>query len=106
MHGVGTTSADAPRELQPATLESSGIARRRARDTSARERTHPCAPFNDLRISMPPIATIPLSALRTTASRQPAHADARGRTADIEALFDLPFMDLLFRAQQVHREHF
>ncbi|GGP20343.1 biotin synthase BioB [Silvimonas iriomotensis] len=26
--------------------------------------------------------------------------------ADIEALFNLPFNDLLFRAQQVHREHF
>ena len=26
--------------------------------------------------------------------------------ADIEALFELPFNDLLFRAQQVHREHF
>ena len=25
---------------------------------------------------------------------------------DIEALFNLPFNDLLFRAQQVHREHF
>ena len=26
--------------------------------------------------------------------------------AEVEALFELPFMDLLFRAQQVHREHF
>jgi biotin synthase-like enzyme len=25
---------------------------------------------------------------------------------DIEALFELPFMELLFRAQQAHREHF
>jgi biotin synthase len=28
-------------------------------------------------------------------------------TADaVEALFELPFNDLLFRAQQVHRQHF
>jgi biotin synthase len=26
--------------------------------------------------------------------------------AEILALFNLPFNDLLFRAQQVHREHF
>ena len=25
---------------------------------------------------------------------------------EIRALFDLPFMDLMFRAQTVHREHF
>jgi len=28
------------------------------------------------------------------------------KKAEIEALFELPFNDLLFRAQQVHREHF
>ena len=27
------------------------------------------------------------------------------RLAEVEALFDLPFMDLMFRAQQVHRAH-
>ena len=26
--------------------------------------------------------------------------------AEVAALMDLPFMDLVFRAQQVHREHF
>ncbi len=31
---------------------------------------------------------------------------ARWSIADVEALFKLPFADLLFRAQQVHREHF
>jgi biotin synthase len=31
---------------------------------------------------------------------------ARWRVADIVALYDLPFNDLLFRAQTVHREHF
>ena len=32
-------------------------------------------------------------------------ADAPWTTADVIALFELPFNDLLFRAQQVHREH-
>jgi biotin synthase len=31
---------------------------------------------------------------------------ARWTTAQVEALFELPFADLMFRAQQVHREHF
>ncbi|MBI5919583.1 MAG: biotin synthase BioB [Nitrosomonadales bacterium] len=35
-----------------------------------------------------------------------AAADQRWSVADIEALFKLPFADLLFRAQRVHREHF
>lgn len=55
---------------------------------------------------MTTIATIPLSAVRATASRQPSGVETRWRLDHIEALFDLPFMDLLFRAQQVHREHF
>ena len=38
-------------------------------------------------------------------SRQPA-AQSRWSVADIKALFKLPFADLLYRAQQVHREHF
>jgi len=54
---------------------------------------------------MATISTVPLSAVRATAT-WPARADARWRVADVEALFALPFMDLLFRAQQVHREHF
>ena len=36
---------------------------------------------------------------------QPA-ADARWSVAQIEALFALPFNDLLWQAQQVHRQHF
>ena len=62
---------------------------------------------------MTTLATIDLSALRATLPAAPAiaaptapAADARWSVADIEACFDLPFMDLLFRAQQVHREHF
>ena len=30
----------------------------------------------------------------------------RWSVAEVEALFKLPFSDLLYRAQQVHREHF
>ena len=33
-------------------------------------------------------------------------AEARWKIADIEALFALPFLDLMFRAQEVHRAHF
>ncbi|MCL1826091.1 MAG: biotin synthase BioB [Betaproteobacteria bacterium] len=33
-------------------------------------------------------------------------ANARWKIADIEALFALPFLDLMFRAQEVHRAHF
>ncbi len=32
--------------------------------------------------------------------------EGRWSVAEVEACFALPFMDLLFRAQQVHREHF
>ncbi|WP_323119695.1 biotin synthase BioB [Burkholderia alba] len=35
-----------------------------------------------------------------------APAAPRWRVADVIALYDLPFNDLLFRAQQTHREHF
>ncbi|MBR8179042.1 biotin synthase BioB [Burkholderia ambifaria] len=47
-----------------------------------------------------------------TAAAQPdaipvaAPAPQRWRVADVVALFELPFNDLMFRAQQVHREHF
>jgi biotin synthase len=55
---------------------------------------------------MPTIASIPVSTVRATASRAAVPADTRWPLAHIEALFALPFMELLFRAQQVHREHF
>src|SRR5574337_691700 len=49
------------------------------------------------------------SACRTVGS-QPAAANPAARktwsVAEVEALFELPFMDLVFRAQQVHRENF
>src|SRR5689334_24773062 len=35
-----------------------------------------------------------------------APAPQRWRVADVVALYELPFNDLLCRAQQVHREHF
>ena len=39
-------------------------------------------------------------------AQPPQAAPGRWATADIETLFDLPFADLMFRAQSVHREHF
>ncbi|MDR1661883.1 MAG: biotin synthase BioB [Azoarcus sp.] len=36
----------------------------------------------------------------------PAPEPARWRVAELEALFALPFLDLMFRAQAVHRAHF
>jgi len=38
--------------------------------------------------------------------RTAAAAPLRWQPADVEALFELPFNELLFRAQTVHREHF
>jgi Biotin synthase and related enzymes len=37
---------------------------------------------------------------------QPAATGTKWRVADVEALFALPFSDLMFRAQSVHRESF
>ncbi|WP_109480045.1 biotin synthase BioB [Paraburkholderia sp. C35] len=50
-------------------------------------------------------ASLPLTPSQAAAAATDA-ADARWRVADVVALYDLPFNDLLFRAQQVHREHF
>lgn len=55
------------------------------------------------------VATISAEALRQSARNLQAAApqpDAAWRVDDVAALFALPFNDLLFRAQQVHREHF
>jgi biotin synthase len=51
---------------------------------------------------MSTVATIPLSALR----KPVVQAAARWSVEDVGALFALPLMDLLHRAQQVHRENF
>ena len=53
-------------------------------------------------------ATADTSAANGTATAAATEAKplARWRVADIVALYELPFNDLLFRAQQTHREHF
>ncbi|MCK9201605.1 MAG: biotin synthase BioB [Gallionella sp.] len=38
--------------------------------------------------------------------KKPNNETQRWSVAEIEALFKLPFADLLYRAQQIHREHF
>lgn len=56
---------------------------------------------------MTTITMIPVSALRPApAPTIVAEVPQRWRVEAVEALYALPFMDLLFRAQQVHREHF
>ena len=52
------------------------------------------------------VATIPLASVRGLASRPPVATKARWQIGDVEALFQVPFLDLLFRAQTVHRENF
>lgn len=59
---------------------------------------------------MTTIANVSPDALRATARRAEPRTSpqtpARWQVAEVEALFDLPFMDLLHRAQSIHREHF
>jgi biotin synthase len=56
---------------------------------------------------MTTLASIPFETLRSSVPRTATpRAAQRWAIADIEALFALPFMDLLHRAQRVHREHF
>ncbi|MEM5386893.1 biotin synthase BioB [Paraburkholderia phymatum] len=52
------------------------------------------------------INTAPLPVTPSQAAAAADAAAARWRVADVVALYELPFNDLLFRAQQVHREHF
>ncbi|MEO9228425.1 MAG: biotin synthase BioB [Devosia sp.] len=56
---------------------------------------------------MTTLASIPVETLRASIPRavDPV-APQRWAVAEVEALYALPFTDLLFRAQQVHREHF
>ncbi|WP_153098987.1 biotin synthase BioB [Paraburkholderia hayleyella] len=44
--------------------------------------------------------------VQQTQTQVSTQAEARWRVADLIALYELPFNDLLFRAQQVHRTHF
>lgn len=47
------------------------------------------------------------AAERPATSDLPNHSERpRWQVAQVQALFEMPFMDLLFRAQQVHRAHF
>ncbi|WP_114973728.1 biotin synthase BioB [Rhodoferax ferrireducens] len=56
---------------------------------------------------MTTISIVPVSSLRSAPARTVTpDVPQRWPVAEIEALYALPFMDLLFRAQQVHREHF
>ena len=55
---------------------------------------------------MSTITSIAVSAVRATAACHSLGAGARWPVADVEALYALPFLDLLFQAQQVHRAHF
>ncbi|HRP76811.1 MAG TPA: biotin synthase BioB [Rhodocyclaceae bacterium] len=55
---------------------------------------------------MTTLATISTDALRGKNTRPTQASSASWRVEDIEALFALPFMDLVYRAQAVHREHF
>jgi biotin synthase len=52
----------------------------------------------------------PTASLVNDTTPQASYASAaqppRWRVADVVALYELPFNDLLYRAQQVHREHF
>jgi biotin synthase len=52
-------------------------------------------------------ADIPMSIAAVHRDAPPSATSARRvSAADIEALFELPFADLIYRAQQVHRQHF
>jgi biotin synthase len=52
------------------------------------------------------ISVASLRGERPRAQSNAANQPARWQTEAIEALYSLPFMDLLFRAQEVHRSHF
>jgi biotin synthase len=49
--------------------------------------------------------TATASALRQEAGKATAASAKTWTSAEIEALYELPFMDLLFKAQEVHRAH-
>lgn len=51
-------------------------------------------------------APLPVTPSQAAAAAAADNAAARWKVADVVALYELPFNDLLFRAQQVHREHF
>ncbi len=52
---------------------------------------------------MNPVSTVAINAIRRLQAGVP---ETRWSVVAVAELFELPFMELLFRAQQVHREHF
>jgi biotin synthase len=56
-------------------------------------------------MSSAPVSPVFIQPRRAAPAREPGAAQAWPQDA-VEALFELPFSDLLFRAQQAHREHF
>ena len=52
------------------------------------------------------VAAQPVRIVRPESAAAPHPVRERWSVEAIEALFALPFNDLLYRAQQVHREHF
>jgi len=57
----------------------------------------------NIQTSEKPLAVHPIEFIRPV---ERAAVPQRWSVDDVEALFKLPFADLLYRAQQVHREHF
>ena len=55
---------------------------------------------------MTAVQSIPLSSITSARPRGASEESVRWAPAAVETLFALPFADLLYRAQQVHREHF
>ena len=54
----------------------------------------------------PTLSAHPITVIRPAARATGVATTERWSVDAVQALFDLPFSDLLFRAQQVHREHF
>ncbi|MDP3821878.1 MAG: biotin synthase BioB, partial [Burkholderiales bacterium] len=54
----------------------------------------------------PTLSAQPITVIRPAARPAGAATAERWSVDAVQALFDLPFSDLLFRAQQAHREHF
>jgi biotin synthase len=61
---------------------------------------------------MPPVKFFAYSAMQTQAIKlyrptiETQSSESRWTIAQVEALFKLPFSDLMYQAQQIHREHF
>ena len=49
---------------------------------------------------------IPQAVQSSSCTTAATPAAGKWKVSEVEALFELPFMDLVWRAQQVHRQHF